>query len=590
MTDNNSNTAVEPAYEAPSARARPPRVWPAVALMVVLWLWQFISGRIELTMFEKFGARMIVSGLVLLLFLVWWFTLGRVSWLHRLLVLGAVIVGEFVFGKLAHPSVRGFFWVIFTAPVVLTVWTGWWLVARKRAAGFRDVGLVMVIFAVLGVFALLRMDGLSGEQDLNLHLRWTPTPEERLAAKLPQPAGTTATSRAAALVMEPGDWPGFRGPDRDGVVHGTQISTDWATHPPRLVWKHPVGPAWSSMAIVGNRLFTQEQYRDVEVVSCYDAETGDAVWVHQDQSRFFETLSGAGPRATPMFVDGKLFVMGGSGILNCLDAASGNVIWSRNVATDAKATLPMWGYASSPLVTHGVVIVYGGGQPKGLVAYRADSGEPAWSVPAGGSSYTSAQLASVDGKDQVLFLSDQGLVSVDPESGAVLWQYDLPAQGAPRAIQPRMVGPREILIASETDLGTGLLEVSDQNNQWKVERQWKSRALKPSFNDLVVQDGFAYGFDGAIFCCIELKSGQRQWKEGRYGHGQVLLLADQKLLLVASEEGEAVLLEARPDAHHELSKIPAVTGKTWNHPAIAHGRLYVRSDQEMACYELSGAK
>jgi outer membrane protein assembly factor BamB len=590
MENDNPNTAVQPAYESAPAHSRPPRAWPAVAAVAVLWVYQFISSHIELTMFEKFGSRMIVTGLVLVLFLVWWLTIGRVSWLHRLLVLAAVIAGGFIFEKLAHPSVRGFFWVVLTVPVVITVWTGWWLIARKRAAGIRDFGLVIAVFVALGIYSMLRLDGLSGEQDLNLHWRWMPTPEERLSAKLPKTVAPAGTSHATPLTLDAGDWPGFRGQDRDGVVRGVHIDTDWSKNPPKLLWKHPVGPAWSSMAIVGNRLFTQEQYRDVEVVSCYDADTGDAVWAHQDQSRFFENLSGPGPRATPTFADGKIFALGGSGTLNCLDAASGQVIWSRNVASDADAKLPIWGYASSPLITNGLVIVYGGGQPKGLMAYKAGSGEAVWSVPAGQSSYTSPQLANVAGKDQVLFLSDAGLVSVDPVNGTVLWQYDLPAQGAPRAIQPRAIGPTQVLIASETDLGTGLLQVSDQNDHWTVERSWKSRGLKPSFNDLVVKDGYAYGFDGNIFGCIELKTGQRQWKEGRYGHGQVLLLADEGLLLVTTEAGDVVILRATPDGHHELAQTHAVDGKTWNHPAFAHGRLYVRNDQEMACYLITARR
>jgi outer membrane protein assembly factor BamB len=570
-------------------KPRPPRLWPAAGLVAIYWLFQFISGRIELTMFEKFGVRMLASAVVLLLFLVWWLTLRRVSWTHKFLVLAAVVLGEFVTGKLAHPSLAGFFWVIVTVPVVLTVWTGWWLIARGRPAGLRDVGVVGVSLATLAVFAMLRSEGLSGEQDLNLRWRWSPTTEEKLAANRPQ-LMTTSAPQSTPLVLEAGDWPGFRGPERDGVVRGAKIETDWVKHPPRLVWKHPVGPAWSSMAVVGNRLFTQEQFRDTELVSCYEAGTGDAIWVHQDQVRYMDTMSGPGPRATPTFAGGQIFAFGGSGILNSLDAASGKLLWSRNVATEAGATVPMWGYASSPLVTGGMVIVYGGGKEKGLLAYHADSGIPAWSVPAGPSSYSSAQLASVGGVEQVLFLHEDGLLSVDLASGTVLWKYDLPGKGAPRTVQPRVIAKDQVLIASETDLGTGLLEVSDTNNQWEVRRRWASRALKPSFNDLVVKDGFAYGFDGPVFCCIELKSGQRQWKQGRFGHGQVLLLADQGLLLVTTEEGELVMLEAKPDTYHELARIPAVIGKTWNHPAFAHGRVYVRSDQEMVCYELAGER
>jgi outer membrane protein assembly factor BamB len=357
-------------------------------------------------------------------------------------------------------------------------------------------------------------------------------------------------------------------------------------HPPRQLWRQPVGPGWSSPIVVDNRVFTQEQRGGSEIIVSRDVATGNIVWVHSDTARFEESISGAGPRATPQFADGRIYSMGATGILNCLDAVNGNVIWSRNLVSDTGSKPFMWGFASSPLVSQGIVIVYVGGA-KGLLGYRQETGEQAWSVNTGAQCYTSAQPAQIGGKEQVLFFSDAGLVSVEPASGRVLWNHDVVAPNAPRSVQPQVISDSQVLVSSETDLGTALVDVKQVNDVWHAERGWRTRALKPSFNDFVVHDGYAYGFDGQIFCCTDLKTGKRAWREGEYGHGQVLRLADQGVLLVTSEEGEIVLLRASPQGNQELSRFQALSGKTWNHPAIARGRLFVRNGQEMACFELT---
>ncbi len=578
--------------EAP-AIAKKPRVWPAVALVMFYWAFKLVTDRMELTMFEKFGARMIASGAVLLLFLVWWLVSRRVSWTQRLLVLGAAIVAEVAAGLVAHPSIRGFFWVVLTVPVLLTTWTLWWVVARGATPRLRGIGLVAVLFLTLGVYSLMRMDGLGGEQQIDLHWRWTPSPEQRYQAAFAARRGETvsgavpvAATQSSPLVLRDGDWPAFRGPGRDGIARGLNIDAEWAARPPKLLWKHLVGPAWSSIAVVGNRVFTQEQRGQAEIVSCCDADGGAIVWEHEDSSRFAEPLAGPGPRATPTFAGGNLYTLGASGTLNCLDASTGRVHWSRDIAADAGAKPPMWGFASSPLVSDGIVVVYAGGAGNGLLAYHADSGKPAWSTKAGESSYASAQLAELNGQRQILFFSDGGLIAVDPDSGKLLWEYPKAAPGAPRTIQPHVMGSNQVLIESETDLGLSLVQVGLEGSSWSAQPKWVSRALKSSFNDFVVLDGYAYGFDGSIFCCTELAGGQRKWRTGRYGHGQVVLLPEQRMLLVTSEEGELILLSANPDASHELGRIQAVAGKTWNHPAVAHGRIYIRSNEEMACFEL----
>jgi outer membrane protein assembly factor BamB len=393
-----------------------------------------------------------------------------------------------------------------------------------------------------------------------------------------------------AVTLSAGDWPEFRGPNRDGVIAGVHVPTDWGTAPPRPLWRQRVGPAWSSVIVVGERLYTQEQRDKQEAVVCYEAATGKELWAHEDATRFWDTVSGAGPRATPTFANGRVYTLGGTGVLNCLDAATGKCYWTHDLKTDAGATPPLWGFAGSPLVADGNVIVFAGGKgDRTLLAYRADSGEPAWAAPAGEGSYSSPQLVTLAGKRQCLLLSDGGLTAVDPQTGTVLWKYGRAMPGAPRTAQAHVVGATEVLVPTLAGPGLERISVTLDGDTWKVERLGESTALKPEFPDVVVYEGHVYGFDLNQFCCVDLATGKRCWRGGRYGRGEVMLLPGQALLLVVSETGELVLLAANPQRQEELGRFQALNGKTWNHPVVAHGRLYVRNAEEMACYDLQPA-
>jgi outer membrane protein assembly factor BamB len=393
-----------------------------------------------------------------------------------------------------------------------------------------------------------------------------------------------------ATAPEPaGPWPGFRGPHRDGIAHGVRIATDWAATPPVQLWRRPVGPGWSSMAVQGDLLYTQEQRGEQEVVACYRASTGEPVWTHGDAVRFFESNGGPGPRGTPTVVGGRVYAFGATGILNALDAATGAVVWSRDATTEAAATssmgggktkIPDWGFSSSPLVVDGVVIVAAAGQ---LLAYDAATGQPRWSAPPAGVSYSSPQLATIDGVEQVVLVSAAGATSVTPAEGKPLWEHKW--RGFP-IVQPAFTPDGGVLLTASGDSGTRRLAVARGENGWTVAERWTSNGLKPYFNDFVVHRGHAFGFDGRILACIGLEDGQRRWKGGRYGNGQLILLADQDLLLVVSEEGELALVAASPDQFTELARFPALDGKTWNHPALAGDVLLVRNGAEMAAFRL----
>jgi outer membrane protein assembly factor BamB len=366
-----------------------------------------------------------------------------------------------------------------------------------------------------------------------------------------------------------------------------KIETDWSKSPPVEMWHRAIGPGWSSFAVQGDRLYTQEQRGNEELVACYDVRTGEPVWRHADPVRFWESNAGAGPRGTPTLHAGRVYAFGATGILNALDAADGSVLWSRNAASDAGRTVPTWGFSSSPLVVDDVVIVAAAGT---LVAYDIASGELRWKGPARGGSYSSPHLTTVGGVPQVILLRAEGATSVSPADGTVLWEHTWPGGGS--IVQPAVTADGDVLI-STNDMSGGVgirrIGVAHGPGGWTAVERWTSRGLKPYFNDFVVHEGHAYGFDGNILSCIDLADGTRKWKGGRYGSGQLVLLADQGLLLVLAEDGDLALVRAAPDAFSEIARHPAIQGKTWNHPALVGDVLLVRNGEEMAAFRLSPA-
>jgi len=523
--------------------------------------------------------------------LVWWLGLSRMPWSIRWIGLVSFLGGPILAFVLGHPSMKMGLIVsglpIATTLFVIAAVVGTFLGRRALAAG-----LVLASLLVWGTYSLLRMDGLDGSIRFSVSWRWSPTQEDRyLAARAHDPARAgkkkvNAKFSVTSLTASADDWPGFRGVNRDGRLVGATINKDWAQHPPKLLWKHLIGPGWSSFCVVGDHVFTQEQRGPMEVVACYDLGSGDEIWAHEDEARFIEPIAGPGPRATPTFADGKLYAFGASGHLSCLNPITGEKIWMRNVMADSGAPLPIWGFSSSPLVAHGLVTVITGAKGKSVMAYNAATGQPDWSA-GDGWSYASTQLSRVDGVEQLLLVSENGLTSMDPLHGQLLWQHDFPVTGgANRVTQPVMLSDSEVLLGAAFGIGTRRIKITHDGKNWKTSEVWTSRSLKPYYNDMVFHRGNLYGFDGSVFVCIDPDTGKSRWRAHDYGNGQVLLIADQDLLLILSEQGEAALVDAKPDEYHEIAKIQALNGKTWNHPVIAHGKLLVRNGEEAACYEV----
>lgn len=587
MSDPTDTGAVPAVHES-----RRLRLWPAGILVVGMLAAVFGSGIVAPGTMAQFMAMffgpMIGGGLLVL----WWLFFSKALWMDRILALVVFAAAGGCTWFLAHSSVRPVGLMIHGVCTVATAFFLWlWLANGRFSPRVQRIGTTVVLILATGVWACLRCDGIDGEFASDLSWRWNATREEQFLASLsqdkgPKPAIPPSDSRPLELTQ--GDWSEFRGEKRDGRVEGVVIDTDWKTNPPKELWRRNIGPGWSSFCIVGTRLFTQEQRGEEEAVICYDAATGEIVWKHVDPTRFTEVVSGPGPRATPTFHEGRIYTLGARGILNALNANDGSSIWRRDLVVDAEASVPEWGFASSPLIVGDLVVVFAGGGPKDVIAYDRESGTPRWTAEAGTLSYSSPQVFESPEGSQILMLTDQGIVSLAPTDGATIWKHDWPIEHVCRIVQPHVVaeddGSWTVLVGTGYGHGTRKLRVAHASDKWDVEEDWTSTKLKPYFNDFVSRDGYLYGFDGNILACIDLESGERAWKGGRYGSGQLLLLADQNLLLVVSEQGDLALVQADPDRFHELTRIPAIEGKTWNHPVVAHGKLYLRNSEEIACF------
>ncbi len=534
-----------------------------------------------------FGVPAATLGLLL-----WWLFASRIPWLQRLLGLVAFVAVAAIAIPFLHPTFNGMILFVVVVPMTTTILVGWLFITPFLSWRVRRVGLLALLLLTWGYYSQMRFDGVSGVFSPEMTYRYALTAGEKHEADVA--AGKIGTAKpmdaasAKPLVLQPGDWPGFRGANRDGKLQGVKIATDWAANKPKELWRHSVGPGWSSFAVVGNHLFTQEQLGKDEMVVCYDADTGYTIWTHTYEACFEESIGGPGPRATPTFHEGKLYVLGATGVLNCLDAATGSKFWSRNIATDSGAKVPMWGFASSPLVAQDVVMVFAGG-PKGnsVMGYKASSGMKAWSAGEGLLSYCSPQPARLGGVEQMLLSTEEGLTSYNPASGEIVWNHPWKVGDIQRVVQPAILSDSDVLLGTPFNKGIQRVRVGKQTAGWESETVWEKRTISPYFNDLVIQGDHLFGFDSAFLACVSLEDGAKKWKERGYGNGQVLLLADQKLLLVLSETGAVALVEANPEEFKEIAQFQALNAKTWNHPVVAHGRLYVRNGEEAACYQLT---
>lgn len=468
------------------------------------------------------------------------------------------------------------------ATILLVVWWTFFSRAPWRLRLSITCGLVGLF--VVGA-AMFRFRGVSGDLVPIPEFRWT---KRALPAAAPVIVQTNSVSTLQRFndSTSPG-FPQFLGPDRNGVLPGPRLDTNWTAHPPAVIWRQQVGAAWSGFAIAGDVCLTQEQRGEDECVVACEMATGRQIWLHADPAHYHTVIAGEGPRATPTVMSNRVFTCGATGVLNCFELATGRLVWTRNVVADSGGKIPEWGLASSPLLVDGLVIVHGGsGVPRSLLAFHAEDGRPAWSAAAN-SSYASPSLATLAGVSQVLAFNSRLISAHDPARGTTLWESPW-GSGNVVCSSPVVVSSNGVVFSSGYGFGAELLEISrETNSKFAARLVWKSIRMKAKFAHLFAREGSLYGLDDGIFACVDLKDGSLRWKEGRYGHGQGLLVDD--LYLLMAESGELILLRPTPEASNELARFRVFDSKTWNPIAMSGNLLLARTDREAACLRLKSA-
>ena len=396
-----------------------------------------------------------------------------------------------------------------------------------------------------------------------------------------------AMARPANVGGGPGGenyWIDYRGPGRAGIYDQTPINTDWPPDGPPQLWRQEVGGGYASMVVADSLVYTIEQRRDREVVAAYGLMDGKQVWEHSWKSRFSESMGGDGPRATPTWDDGKLYALGANGDLVCLQADDGMLLWNRNILRDAGAPNLTWGMAAAPLVVDDLLIALPGGRGKSVIAYDKLTGEIQWSALDDKAGYVSPQVATLAGESQLVVVSGTRVLGASLEDGSLLWSRDWETSYDANCAQPLIVDENHVFVSSGYGHGATLLEVTSGNDGLAAKEVWFNRNMKNKFNPSVLVDDVVYGLDEGILAAIDVRTGERLWKRGRYRYGQLIYASGH--LIIVSEEGDLALVEATPDEYSELVRFEAIPGKTWNVPAMADGILLVRNQTEMAAYDL----
>ncbi len=408
----------------------------------------------------------------------------------------------------------------------------------------------------------------------------------------------------------PYDFPQFLGPQRNGQVDRFSVQLGDPNRTRTLVWKIPIGAGWSGMVAVNGFAVTMMQDAADEVVVCYDLQTGTPYWTYRHQRRFDDVLGGVGPRATPTIAGGKVYAVGAHGLLVCLQGDSGELIWKQDL-TDlldislVESTTPagivyqtadskvMWGRAGSPLVYNDLVIVPGGGPRDGrqvsLLAFNRETGEEIWRGGSDGIGYSSPVAVDLAGAQQIVIVNESTVTGHDPKTGDVWWSFDRPGNSDADAntSQATLVDDNHLLLSKGYGMGGELIQVSHTaDGKFIAESVWKNqRVLKTKMTNPVVHEGHAYALSDGILECVDLENGQRVWKRGRYGHGQLLRVGDK--LLIHAENGVLAVVVCTPNGFDELGRFDTIDGICWNTICVYDRYVLVRSDLEAACYEMT---
>jgi outer membrane protein assembly factor BamB len=392
-----------------------------------------------------------------------------------------------------------------------------------------------------------------------------------------------------ALGLQAADWPQYLGPGRDGVYPGEALTRAWPSDGPKLLWrKKNIGAGMSGVVVAKGRVILFHEVNRYDTIECLDAKTGKTLWENNYASSFVAGYgSGAGPRATPAIVGGRVYTMGGQGIVVCTDFATGKTIWQVDTQKSYRASDGFFGMACSPLVEGNAVLLNIGGEAgAGIVALDKNSGKLLWKTLDDEASYSSPVMATLHGKPRAVFFTRTGLAVVDPANGKIDFQNRWRArnQASVNAAAPLVVGE---LIFVTSSYNTGALVLRMVGGSYK--KVWSNdTSLSSQYASVMHRGGFIYGTHGRAdvppvpaLRCVELATGKVRWSVDDFGDCMMLLSGDQLLALM--ESGELVLGQVTPAGWREISRAQVVGSGARSQPALANGRLYVRSRNQVVC-------
>ncbi|MBM3902983.1 MAG: alcohol dehydrogenase [Verrucomicrobia bacterium] len=402
------------------------------------------------------------------------------------------------------------------------------------------------------------------------------------------------------------DWTQYRGPNHDGS-NPEVMRTDWNARPPRVMWKRAIDPAWSSITVQGNRAFTQGNRRigseNREVCIALDADTGTEVWAaNLGIADYPDAGTGSldGPRSTPTVHGNRVYVLTSYLALHCLDAGTGRVLWRRDFPEEFPGTRVIsWQNAASPLLAGDRIYLNSNVGSGSLTAIRASDGVTVWNRETDRMTHATPTWATLDGIEQVLFLTSRGLVGVVPDSGNVLWRYAFTPSGTSTAATPIATGGY-VYASCAYALGAWTAKVGRSATDFSVTATdfKRNNAHQNHWSTPVAHEGFIYGIvesgaPGRTLACLSLESRLNRWTTrtvGGQNPGFASVIKVGGTVVVLTEQGRLVLVAPNPDRYEELGQFQALTGKTWNHPAYANGRLYARSVNQIVALEVEAAR
>jgi outer membrane protein assembly factor BamB len=510
-------------------------------------------------------------------------------------ILGAVVQGTDLLRDHALANIATCV-LVFVAMATLATWflffSGFSWRCRLLVLGGCAVG--MSLFAVL-----FRIERFSGEMLPSFAYRFSARPDWLLQSSLPQLADGKGKVNVDLRTTTETDFPQFLGPTRSNSVVHVSLARNWSDQSPKCIWRHAIGAGWSAFAAVNWHAVTMEQRGQSEMVTCYSIQTGQLEWAYATAVRYENLQGGVGPRSTPTISEGMVYALGTLGHLVCLDGATGKCLWEKDllreygVTSDEETAAVPWGRAGSPLVVGDRVIVPAGGTKDkrfvSLAAYDKRHGTKVWEGGNRQISYSSPALVTLAGAEQIVIVNEDTLSGHNVQTGKLLWEHPWPgrANANPNICQAVPISPNRVFVSKGYGRGAMLIELAPSaGSTFATQVVWSHPTLmKTKFANVATLSGYVYGLSDGVLECLDLAHGSSKWKAGRYGHGQLLRADD--LLLVLSENGEVVLVEATPDRpNHVLGRFQAIEGMTWNSIALYGPYLLVRNADEAACYKL----